>query len=630
MNERKMISWNQILLPFFLLHLAHTAGRQTLSIGGYTSYKVFKEKVNSTINNKTYEALNFILAHSSEESTGLMSYTTPDHILFFQLIYSVVKDQQILTNLLLETGHEMDKETNRRKKPIINFRDWLESKFNFVESDIYYFIKTIASGEAKGVNKVPKHLTELILVLDNKYKLFEKACTLGDTQTVKWFLESGYQSKDIPVKVLEDSFRKGNIEIVKVLLQFDLLRILNIPQAFLKGQYFESQTFLHVAAAGGLKDVVGYLLSKGTSINAKDAFGRTPLYKAVESNQGAIVKELIAARADVDFVYGESDNTIVHVAAMSKNMDSLKALLESGLSVNLVNNRGETPLHKAAKEFNHDVVSFLHKSRANVNSKDFFGNTPLHVASFAGNIESVRLLINLGAKLEERNNLGQIPLFKCVESGQREIIQEFVNRNPSLLEEKSAVGDTVLHIAAESGDLGILQMLLNLGASVNDKNNKQQMPLYRAALKGNIIAAKLLQNITDLRSTSSGLTMLHEAALDGNANAVKILVNSGIPADSVGLWDNTPLHIAAGLGFSDVVQTLLDLNANPNARNKNLLTPLHKAAIGGHLNVVELLINSHADAYKKDTNENTALDLAKAKNHTNLVEYLKKRLGLVA
>lgn len=55
---------------------------------------------------------------------------------------------------------------------------------------------------------------------------------------------------------------------------------------------------------------------------------------------------------------------------------------------------------------------------------------------------------------------------------------------------------------------------------------------------------------------------------------------------------NTPLHLAAGGGFIEVVKELLEQGASPTVENKQGLTPLHLAAKGGHREVVKLLAES--------------------------------------
>jgi ankyrin repeat protein len=64
-------------------------------------------------------------------------------------------------------------------------------------------------------------------------------------------------------------------------------------------------------------------------------------------------------------------------------------------------------------------------------------------------------------------------------------------------------------------------------------------------------------------------------------------------------WPNsTALHLAALAGHLDVVKSLLDAGADPNAREAgDNASPLHLAAIHGHLEVMRVLLDAGADVH---------------------------------
>lgn len=53
-------------------------------------------------------------------------------------------------------------------------------------------------------------------------------------------------------------------------------------------------------------------------------------------------------------------------------------------------------------------------------------------------------------------------------------------------------GCTLLHLACETGDIGMLELLLQYGANVNATDSRGQTPLHRCILKGKSILARLL------------------------------------------------------------------------------------------------------------------------------------------
>ena len=87
----------------------------------------------------------------------------------------------------------------------------------------------------------------------------------------------------------------------------------------------------------------------------------------------------------------------------------------------------------------------------------------------------------------------------------------------------------------------------------------------------------LITTIAAVLMVGCGESSIHEAAFDGNIEAVK-------------------QHIAGG---TDV-----------NAKNKYERTPLHHAAYSGHKEIAELLIEKGADVNAKDHNGETPLDVA--------------------
>ena len=53
-------------------------------------------------------------------------------------------------------------------------------------------------------------------------------------------------------------------------------------------------------------------------------------------------------------------------------------------------------------------------------------------------------------------------------------------------------GCTLLHLACEAADIGMLELLLQYGANINAMDPRGQTPLHRCILKGKAELAKLL------------------------------------------------------------------------------------------------------------------------------------------
>ncbi|UKZ79073.1 hypothetical protein TrVFT333_006824 [Trichoderma virens FT-333] len=149
-------------------------------------------------------------------------------------------------------------------------------------------------------------------------------------------------------------------------------------------------------------------------------------------------------------------------------------------------------------------------------------------------------------------------------------------------EKKHVYGDdTPLHEAARNGKADVVKLLLGQGANIEAKNN-------------------------------DGNTPLHDAARNGKADVTKLLLARGanIEAKNNDIGD-TPLHLAAWNGKADMVKFLLDHRANIEAKDNSGNTPLRDAAWNGKADVAKLLLARGANIEaKQNDNGDTPLHLA--------------------
>jgi uncharacterized protein len=84
-------------------------------------------------------------------------------------------------------------------------------------------------------------------------------------------------------------------------------------------------------------------------------------------------------------------------------------------------------------------------------------------------------------------------------------------------------------------------------------------------------------------------TLLHIAARSGTVDDIRILVSCGTRINTPGDLGNTPLHEAALKGRLDSITELLRLGADPNLRNEFGQTPLEVAELGEHSDATRIL-----------------------------------------
>jgi len=114
---------------------------------------------------------------------------------------------------------------------------------------------------------------------------------------------------------------------------------------------------------------------------------------------------------------------------------------------------------------------------------------------------------------------------------------------------------------------------------------------------------------------------IHQAAEEGNIEAVKQAIAASSDVNKKDRYENTPLLHAASSGHKEIVELLISNGANVNAKGDLGTTPLLWAAINGHKEVVELLIANGADVMAKRAGR-TPLHRAASNGHKEVVELL--------
>lgn len=118
------------------------------------------------------------------------------------------------------------------------------------------------------------------------------------------------------------------------------------------------------------------------------------------------------------------------------------------------------------------------------------------------------------------------------------------------------------------------------------------------------------------------MTPVRAAVQNGDLEKVKLLIEGNcalvLSQDRNG---NTLLHYAAGYGFKNVAEFLLDNKAEVNARADDGSTPLHQAADKGHRDVAELLLAYGAKVNARDNYDETPLSLVLRPSAASLREF---------
>ena len=149
----------------------------------------------------------------------------------------------------------------------------------------------------------------------------------------------------------------------------------------------------------------------------------------------------------------------LHFAASETNTDALKALLGSGVDVNLVGKEcSSSALHSAAREGNEPAAKMLLERKASIDAQDGGQRTALVWAAQNGHLELVKYLLDARANIDGAADSGITPLSSAAGWGKDAVVKELLTRKASLAV-KDKKGLTVLDKAKQWKKPAILELL---------------------------------------------------------------------------------------------------------------------------------------------------------------------------
>ncbi|GFF62754.1 hypothetical protein IFM47457_01977 [Aspergillus lentulus] len=252
---------------------------------------------------------------------------------------------------------------------------------------------------------------------------------------------------------------------------------------------YAKRTPLSWAAQEGRINIIKLLLQTETSVDDKDATGRTPLSRASGNGHEAVAELLISKGADVNAGnYGKPP--LLH-AVEEGHEEVAKLLINKGADVNAGKYYCWTPLYCAIEKGYQEVAKLLINMGADTNVCDTDGSTPLSHASLYGYQEVIKLLIDKGAYVNACNDHGWTPLLRASIRGHEEVAKLLIDMGADV-NVCNKDGWTPLSHASLRGYEAMVKLLIDRGADVNLPDNQGWTPLSYALSKGHMVVAKQL------------------------------------------------------------------------------------------------------------------------------------------
>jgi len=441
-----------------------------------------------------------------------------------------------------------------------------------------------------------------------------------------------------------DAVMRGDLSSARALLtrKADV----NTPQA-------DGATALHWAVYRNDLAAVDLLLKAGARVKVANSFGATPLSLAAQNGNAAITKRLLDAGADPNEQMLNTDTALM-MASRTGDVATMQLLLDRGADVNAKETtRGTTALMWAAAQHHPAAVRLLVDYGADVsavsapawqdrpvrygkdsdprpsrkrntdnvvsqvgprNMQDRRGGglTPLVYAVRENDMESVRILLAAGADVNQVTNYEWSPLLVAIQNRYYQLASFLLDQgaNPNIankgkwsplyiaIDNRNIKGGDYPVRKADMDSMEFIKKLIDKGADVNWR--VQESTWYRTVF-------------TALWVNEAGATAFWRASQSSDVAVMKLLLAHGADPKIATNVGNTPLHVAAGVGWVEgityewskeanveAVKLLLSLGLDPNAQAQTGRTPLHGAGHKGSAAVIQILVDAGAKLDLRD------------------------------
>ena len=203
------------------------------------------------------------------------------------------------------------------------------------------------------------------------------------------------------------------------------------------------------------------------------------------------------------------------------------------------------------------------------------------------NIESI--LIDALSKEDRQAARSYAQMHAAIAVGDGGSVQRLLQNGVKIVNEFKHGKIASLHLASYFCQLEIVRTLLKNGANTDAKDLRGNSPLHYLCKTESVDST-----VVQLKTSCCHRKTKRRGEL------MQLLIDHGhgVLIDCKNDDGETALHIAAGHGYVEIVQTLISAKPPANMTTRELksgLTPLDLACKNGHLEVVQVLLDNKAD-----------------------------------
>jgi ankyrin repeat protein len=343
---------------------------------------------------------------------------------------------------------------------------------------------------------------------------------------------------------------------------------------------------------------------------------------AMETRQTSVINRYFREHQNPN-ARAANDRSLLFVATLREDRDLATRLLDAGASPDLSDSAGVTPLMVAAMHGDLELIRAMVGRVTDITAKDRAGHTALFYAVGAQKTEVVDLLLSLTPNLElAYGDTGEL-LTLALSTPNTLIAQEILFRLPRL-QQWSASALRALDNALRANDRESVRLLLSkhvpppapegrrvplLGYAIaNDNAPMFSMLLECGADPNTVLPVKYDKEFLDALPSKSfrnyieddrNVTCLMLAAGLGRTEYVRTLLQAGADKNRVtGRYKMIALYFAAELGHWQASQILLGSGPNPEKlRIEISLASQHMALIKDGVPVLNSICSTGRDGY---------------------------------